>query len=253
MSQSDSIKRNRDGWGRDAADYVEGAERGWAQEPAWGIWQIPESNLGLLPDDLTGIDALEIGCGTAYVSAWLERRGASVVGLDPTPQQLATARRLRDEHNSLVTFVEGVGEQLPFADNSFDFAISEYGAVLWADPYIWIPEAARVLRSGAQLVVLTNSALVILCAQDYEDSGPITADLKRPYFGMGRTEWPDDDKVEFHLSHSDWIRLFTANGFRVERLLELQAPADAETIYEFVNAEWASQWPSEEVWVVRLD
>ena len=125
--------------------------------------------------------------------------------------------------------------------------------MLWADPYLWIPEIARVLRAGAQMVLLTNSPLVILCAQDYEDSAPITPELKRPYFGMGRTEWPDDNKVEFHLTHSDWISLFAANGFRVERLLELQVSRDAQTNYGFVNAQWASQWPSEDVWVVRLD
>ena len=252
MNESDSITRNREGWGREAPEYVAAGEVAWANEPYWGIWQLPEAQLRLLPEDMTGRDALEVGCGTGYVSAWLERRGASAVGIDPTPEQLATASRLRDEHVASVKFVEGSGEHLPFADDSFDFAISEYGAVLWADPYEWIPECARVLRSGAQLVALTNSPLVVMCSQEYENSAPISADLKRPYFGMGRTTWPDDDRVEFHLTHSEWISLFVANRFRVERLLELQAPAGAETCFAFVDAGWASQWPAEEAWVVRL-
>ena len=39
---------------------------------------------------------------------------------------------------------------------SFDLAISEYGAAIWADPYKWIPEAARLLRPGGQLIFLGN-------------------------------------------------------------------------------------------------
>ena len=36
----------------------------------------------------------------------------------------------------------------------FDLVISEYGASLWADPYAWVPECARVLRPGGRLVFL---------------------------------------------------------------------------------------------------
>jgi len=43
---------------------------------------VPDSELHVLPEDLAGKDAIELGCGTAYVSAWLARRGARVVGLD---------------------------------------------------------------------------------------------------------------------------------------------------------------------------
>lgn len=73
VGRDDHIALNRAGWGTEAKDYVAAGERAWASEPAWGIWQLPESELGLLPDDLTGLDALELGCGTGYVSAWLER------------------------------------------------------------------------------------------------------------------------------------------------------------------------------------
>ena len=49
--------------------------------------------------------------------------------------------------------MEGVGEALPFPDGSFDLVLSEYGASLWADPFLWVPEAARVLRPGGRLVI----------------------------------------------------------------------------------------------------
>ena len=140
-----------------------------------------------------------------------------------------------------------------FADASFDGAISEYGAALWADPYAWIPEAARILRPGGWLVFLTNAALLQLTVPDLEADGPAGTELVRPYFGMHRTVWPDDTSVEFHLPHGKWIDLLRDNGFDVERLVELQAPADAvaDKRWTFVTAEWARKWPSEEAWVAR--
>jgi hypothetical protein len=66
--------------------------------------------------------------------------------------------------------------------------------------------------------------------------------------------WPDSDgAVEYHLAHGEWIDLLRASGFELERLLELQAPATAEThaYYDFVTADWARKWPAEEIWVAR--
>ena len=50
-----------------------------------------------LTEVLADLDVVELGCGTAYVSAWLARRGARPVGVDVTPAQLATARRWQHE------------------------------------------------------------------------------------------------------------------------------------------------------------
>ena len=141
-------------------------------------------------------------------------------------------------------------EQAPLADARFDLAISEYGASIWCDPYAWIPEAARLLRPGGQLIFLVNSALPMLAVPD-EDDQPATDRLLRPYFGMRRFEWPDDESVEFHLGHGEMIRLLRGCGLEVEDLLELQPDPDATSRYPFVTLEWARQWPSEEVWKAR--
>jgi hypothetical protein len=63
--------------------------------------------------------------------------------------------------------------------------------------------------------------------------------------------WPDDEEVEFHLSHGDWIRLLRVNGFEIEDLLELRPEEGATTPYPFVTPEWARRWPAEEVWRAR--
>ena len=96
----DHVVRNRAAWDEWAPDYVANGERSWRLEPGeekWGVWDIAERDVRLLPDDLAGKDTIELGCGTAYVSAWLARRGARPVGIDNSVQPLATARRLQAE------------------------------------------------------------------------------------------------------------------------------------------------------------
>ena len=100
------------------------------------------------------------------------RRGANVVAIDPAPDQLASARRLQKEHQLDFVIERDIAESVPYPDESFDFAISECGAALWADSYRWIPEAARLLKLGGELIFLTNSALATLCQPDYESDGP---------------------------------------------------------------------------------
>jgi len=164
---------------------------------------------------------------------------------------LQIARQFQDEFRLWFPLVRAVGEQVPLRDGTFDLVISEYGAAIWADPYRWIPEAARLLRVGGELVFLGDSMLMMLCAPD-EDGVAATDRLLRPQFGMYRFEWPTDATVEFHLGHGDWIRLLRANRFDVEDLLELRPRASSTTDYPFVNSEWARKWPSEEVWRARL-
>jgi SAM-dependent methyltransferase len=246
----DHAARNRAAWNAEASRYVEPGKRNWSSEPSWGIWSIPESDVRLLPD-VDGLDVVELGCGTAYVSAWLARRGARPVGIDMSDEQLATARALQDEHDLHFPLIHANAEAVPLADGSFDLAISEYGAAIWCDPYRWIPEAARLLRPGGRLIFLGNGALLMLTMTDSDAEGPAGTTLRRDYFGMHRFEWSGDDFVEFHLTHGDWIRLLRRTGFEIEDLIELQAPVGASTRHPFVSLDWARRWPSEEVWVAR--
>jgi ubiquinone/menaquinone biosynthesis C-methylase UbiE len=243
------VKRNRIAWDKFAKEYVEAGRRAWKQdEPTWGIWGIAESQVHILPD-VKGLDVIELGCGTAYVSAWLARRGAKVTGIDNSEEQLKTARSLQDEHNLHFPLLHGNAETVPLPDASFDLAISEYGAAIWCDPYSWIPEASRLLRPGGRLIFLGNGSIIMLCTDEKDEDLPASTELKRPYFGMHRFEWPGGDSVEFHLGYGDWIRLLRANGFQIENLLELRPPEGATTRYPFVTLEWSRKWPCEEVWI----
>jgi SAM-dependent methyltransferase len=245
---SDHVQRNREAWDSFAERYAGPGRAQWeANQPAWSIYSVPEADVGMLPPSVDGLDVIELGCGTAYVSSWLARRAARPVGIDNSPAQLETARQLQAEFGVEFPLYLGNAEQTPFPDESFDLAISEYGASIWCDPYLWIPEAARILRPGGQLVFLVNGAILMLCAPDAENE-PATDRLLRDYFGMHRFEWPDDPSVEFHLGYGDMIRLLRRCGFEVQDMIEVRPRADATTSYPYAPVEWARRWPAEEVW-----
>jgi ubiquinone/menaquinone biosynthesis C-methylase UbiE len=252
----DSITGNRQHWNAMADHWVAPGRRLWAaSEPSWGVFGVPEATVGALPD-VTGMAVVELGCGTGYVSAWLLRAGAaSAVGIDPTEGQLATARGFQREFSLGFPLVQAAGEAVPLRSASFDLVVSEYGAAIWADPRVWLAEAARLLRPGGELVLLGNSVVFILCCQD--DDSPPTAEMRRPQRGMHRWTWPDDPSVEFHVSHGEMIRLLRDAGFEVLDLIEVYAPAEAgdATLLsgekDFVSADWAQRWPVEEVWRAR--
>ena len=248
------VKANRQLWDDTADQWVGPGERSWASaEPYWGIWQLPESDLKLLPVNMSGMQTIELGCGTGYVSAWMARRGAQPFGIDNSAKQLETAQRLMREHSLHFEVMHGNAESVPKPDASFDFAISEYGAAIWCDPELWLPEAHRLLRSGGRLVFLGNHPLAMLCAP--ESGALVDTSLHRSYFDLGKLDWReveiDPGGVEFNRSISSWMRLFDLIGFDIERYQELQAPQAASGTQFYVSAEWAQSWPSEQVWHLR--
>ena len=111
------VARNRSYWDGQADWYAKAGLRNWeSDEPSWGIWGVPEAEVGMLPADLEGKDAIELGCGTGYVSAWLARRGARPVGIDNSEAQLATARELQERFGIDFPLIHGNAERVPLPD-----------------------------------------------------------------------------------------------------------------------------------------
>ena len=249
-----SVAGNIEQWTKVNAEYGDAsAAQTWANdEISWGMFGVTEESIGSPLGDVAGQDILDLGCGTGYFSAWLAVRGGRPVGLDPTPAQLQTARRIQAETGIEFPLVEGVGEAMPFPDDSFDIVLSEYGASLWADPFAWIPEAARVLRlrRSTDLPLAVPAGLPLR----RPTSGAVSERLHRPLFGMHHITWPGESGMEYNLAHGDWVRLLRANEFEILDLIELQVPEDAEThaYYDDITAEWGRKWPPEEIWVARL-
>jgi ubiquinone/menaquinone biosynthesis C-methylase UbiE len=251
----DYAVRNRASWTAANAQYTAGrARESWGKDQiSWGVWKVPEDEVRVLPD-VRGLDVIELGCGTAYFGAWLKKRGARrVVGVDITPAQLATAREMNAEFGLGLEFIEANAEDVPLPDASFDIAFSEYGASIWCDPYLWIPEAARLLRPGGELVFMRNSTLQMLCSPADDVVGER---LVRPQKGIRRFDWEDEDtgpSTDFHISASEQFKLLRDTGFELLDFRELYAPDDAvdHPYYKWTPVSWAKQWPAEEIWRAR--
>lgn len=103
-----------------------------------------------------GQTVLDVGTGTGVVAITARRVGASVAGLDLTPELMARAR----EHAVLanvddILWREGDAESLPFADASFDIVLSQFGHMFAPRPEIATREMLRVLKRGGRLAFAT--------------------------------------------------------------------------------------------------
>ena len=246
---SEHAARNRAFWDAQADAYQrEHAAHIGRPEPRWGMWQLPEAELGVL-GEVRGLDVLELGCGAAQWSILLAQRGARVTGLDNSARQLEHARAAADVAGVEVDLVHASAESVPRPDGSFDVVFCDHGALTFADPYLVVPEAARLLRPGGLFAFSHSTPLAMLV---WEDDERISRTLQAPYFGLHRVEHEGEGSVEFNLPVGEWIALFRRSGLEIEDLLEIRPPADATSTYrDEEETEWARSWPMEEIWRLR--
>ena len=248
MSSSDEL-RNRAYWDRKSDEYqARNAAFIGRPEPRWGMWQLPESELGVL-GDVAGKDVLELGCGAAQWAILLAQSGARMVGLDNSERQLEHAREPMRVAGIDFPLVHSGAEEIPLPDASFDIVFCDHGAMTFADPYLTVPEAARLLRPDGLFAFSHVTPLEWVCWNDETDT--IEPRLHRDYFGIHRLE-EADGPAEFNLPYGEWIRLFRENGLRVEALIEIQPPLGVESTYRSAReTQWARSWPMEEIWKCR--
>jgi ubiquinone/menaquinone biosynthesis C-methylase UbiE len=92
---------------------------------------------------------LDLGSGGGHVTFAAAAHAREVVAYDLSAEMLDTvARAARERGLGNVTTRQGVAEQLPFADASFDVVLSRYSAHHWRDLDAGLREAARVLKPG---------------------------------------------------------------------------------------------------------
>ncbi len=250
-SLSEHAACNRESWNADSDTYQNdhGPQLAASGGLAWGVWQIPESELHVL-GEVKGRDILELGCGAAQWSIALAKAGARPVGLDLSDNQLAYARRLMAEAGVDFPLVHASAEAVPFPDESFDIVFCDYGGMTFADPYATVPEAARLLKPRGLLAFSGATPIVQMC---YPEDGDHPGDrLLSDYFGMW--SFPYDGYVDFMLPYGAWIRLFRAHGFVIEDLIEPRPTPDAVSSYrDDSDREWYRRWPGEMIWKVRKE
>ncbi len=216
---------------------------------AWGVWQIPEAELRILRE-VAGRDVLELGCGAAQWSIALARQGARPIGLDLSQRQLDHAAAAIEAAGVEVALIHGNAESVPLPDDSFDIVFCDHGAMVFADPYVTVPEVARLLRDGGQLAFSMHTPLAEACWLAGSDE-PVDR-LVTDYFGMHRADVSESGHAEFQLPYGEWIRLFVRSGFVVEDLIELRPAREATSTYQTdIGRDWARSWPLEHIWSVR--
>ncbi len=156
FAEADPVKRQVAAhWNRRAAHFDEDFGHSIGSPAERAAW---DRVLDLVVPQRGPLEALDIGCGTGFLSLELAARGHRITGVDFAPAMLALARQKAAERQMAIRFEEADAEQLPFAAASFDLAISRH--LLWTLPH---PEAAidewiRVLRPGGRLVVVDGQA-----------------------------------------------------------------------------------------------
>ena len=245
----DYLRKNRRLWESISDAYERRHRRSLSGAGAtkWGLWRIPESELQVL-GDVRGLSVLELGCGAARWSIALRRAGARAVGLDLSRRHLRHAQQEMRAARTRLPLVEASAESIPFRSNTFDIVFCDWGAMTFGDPLRTVPESSRVLRAGGLLAFTTASPFRDVCTDRRRDR--IGTRLRDDYFSLHRVDFPDE--VNFQLPYGRWIRLFTENGFEVQRLEEPRAPLRARTSYlARRDLAWGSRWPLECLWVVR--
>lgn len=129
-------------WGRRPRDWAELAEPSNRT-----LYEAVLRALGVGP----GTQLLDIGCGSGYALALAAGHGATVTGLDVTPELLEIAR----ERVPAAVLVHGGMDQLPFAEGSFDVAVGFNAFQFAQDPETAVSEAARIVRPGGLVAATT--------------------------------------------------------------------------------------------------
>ena len=112
--------------------------------------------LTLVPfDGARGQTVLEVGCGAGVDLARFARGGASVTGVDLAPSAIALAKANFGQQGLAGTFEVADGEQLPFADNSFDLVFAHGVVQYTSNPQRLVDECRRVLKPGGQAIFQT--------------------------------------------------------------------------------------------------
>jgi ubiquinone/menaquinone biosynthesis C-methylase UbiE len=143
-------------WGKRAAHFDEDFGHSIRTPEERAAW---DRVFALALDGREGLDALDIGCGTGFLSLELAARGHRVTGIDFAPAMLELAKRKAAQAHADITFEEVDAEALPFPPLSFDLVITRH--VLWTLPHpeTAIDEWIRMLRPDGRLAVIDGQSL----------------------------------------------------------------------------------------------
>lgn len=214
--------KEQDLWEDHAQWWIEGFTEGADPEYV-------EQILPLAASELSGAKAiLDVGCGDGQIARMMAAVGATVVGVDPTWNQI----RVADERGGGPSYLKAGADELPFTDASFDAVVAclvfeHIDAVDAA-----IAEVARVLRPGGRFSFFLNHPLLQTPGSGWIDDHMV--DPPEQYWRLGPylTETETVEQVELgvfirfvHRPLSRYLNTLAEHGLMLERMLE-PAPPD---------------------------
>lgn len=166
---------------------------------------------------------LDIGCGGGGHTAAFAGVGWDVTGVDPAQAQLELARG-RGCH-----VVEGRGEDLPFADSSFDAVVSVWTHTDVDDWVAVLREAARVAKPGAHFVYFGIHPCFVGPHSEFREGRGLPVFHAGHYRTPGRYHDapgivnPEGLRARVgavHLPLAEFLQAFLDAGLAVERVIE---------------------------------
>ena len=218
---SGEARTGRDGWEEHADWWIDSFTQG--ADPEY-----EEQILPLATEELAGMDrVVDVGCGDGQISRLLARRGATVIGADPTWNQIRVAR----DRGGGPSFLSAAADGLPFRDGSFDAAV----ACLVFEHIDAVDEAllevARVLEPGGRFAFFLNHPIIQTPGSGWIDDH--TVDPPEQYWRLGSylTETASMEQVEkdvwirfVHRPLSRYLNAAHAAGLVLERMIEPAPP-----------------------------
>ncbi|MBL8907757.1 MAG: class I SAM-dependent methyltransferase [Rhizobiales bacterium] len=180
-----------------------------------------------------GEDVLDVACGTGVAAlAARERVGSTgkVCALDANADMLMVARRKSTE----IDWREGKAEMLPFADQSFDAVISQFGLMFFDDRPAAFREMMRVLKPGGRIAVAVCDAL------DHSPGYAAFAQLLQRLFGQRVVE---AFRAPFVLGDAEsLLAITTAAGISGAEVRRHMGSVRFSSITSLVSTERACVW-----------
>lgn len=136
--------------------FKEGQKQAWAHFAAFEmITTMPAARLISFAGVERGHKVLDVGCGTGVAALTAARIGATVSGLDLTPELLARAAENSVVAGVNIEWKEGDAENLPWGDKTFDVVVSQFGHMFAPRPDVTLAEMLRVLKPGGTIAFST--------------------------------------------------------------------------------------------------
>lgn len=214
---------NRTWWDQDAHRYHK-SHKNYLSSFYWCPEMLHEKDARLL-GDVAGKRILEIGCGSAPCTQWLQGKAELAVGFDLSMGMLRHGSGPLVQANAL---------SMPFGDQAFDITFSTFGAIPFVESSATVlKEAARVLKPRGRFVMAINHPMRWI----FEDA-PDSFAVAFSYFdrsGYTESEGGRLTYAEQHRTLGDRVRELRQAGFILEDLIEPEWP-------QGLTETWG-QWP----------